>query len=90
MNKFFQYLIISVVLNSIAIVLLFAIGAMANLDLSWAILVLLLTGISLFVQFVVAFTFMIDEKKRTLGQAMFTSVGIILLIGFSICSGAFR
>ena len=58
--------------------------------LGWMIIAFILAGILLFVQFVVAFTFVLDEKRKELGQAMFLTVGVILLIGFSFCSGAFR
>lgn len=58
--------------------------------LGWMLIAFILAAILLFVQFVVAFTFILGEKKKELGQAMLLTVGVIVLIGFSVCSGALR
>jgi hypothetical protein len=89
MNKFGKYVLRSLGLNFAFFVLLFLIvlGVSSNGDGLGALIIAFFVGvISLVIQLIIALVFIIGEKKES-GKAMLLSIGIILLIGLSICSG---
>lgn len=51
----------------------------------WGFFLLLIAALSLSVQLVVGIVFAIGTRKRPMGQALLLSVGIILLVGLSVC-----
>ena len=88
MNKFFKYILIVFAAN-IILFLLFLLPAFiyeGHDSLGPAIIGFFLIGLSLLIQLIVGLTYLNNEKKREIGQAMLLTTGLFLLIGFSICS----
>lgn len=88
MNKFVKYTLIAIGSN-IASFVIFSIplfNCQGENCLGTFIIILFLIGISLLVQLIVGLSFLANERKQLIGQAMLLTVGIFLLIGFSICS----
>jgi membrane protein DedA with SNARE-associated domain len=94
MGKFILYTIIVLVLN---VVLLFILGWLGGLviddnsyGLDSLVIGLVIFAASLIIQLVAGSILIAKGEKKELGRAMLLSVGIILLTGFSICSGIWR
>ena len=88
MSRFVKYLLIILVSN-IALFTIFFIPAFTTSgqdSLGPAIMAFLLIGLALLVQLIVGSVFLSQENKKEIGQAMLLSTGILLLIGFSVCS----
>jgi hypothetical protein len=58
-----------------------------NDSLGWLIYSFIFFIISLVIQLIVGLAYIVNKRKQELGQAMLLSVGIILLVGFSVCGG---
>ncbi len=54
--------------------------------LGWLVTAFFIFCAALLVQLIVGIVYVSGEKNREFGKAMLLSAGIILLIGFSICS----
>ena len=52
------------------------------------LVMLMLFGLALFAQLIVAIVFISGEKRKETGKAMLLALGILLLIGLSVCGGA--
>lgn len=79
-------------LKSILLNLLAGIGGMipflflkGDAELNWAILLIGLTGVSLFFQVITGIVYQFDSRKEA-GKGMLLGAGVLLLIGFSVCS----
>lgn len=88
MNKFVKYTLIAFGANIVSFVLFLipSFTCEGQDCLGPAILGVLLIGLSLLIQLIVGLSFLANERKQLIGQAMLLTVGIFLLIGFSICS----
>jgi hypothetical protein len=90
MNKFGKYVLRSLGLNFASFVILFIIVFSMSSSRGGGLEALIIgffVGVfSLVIQLIVSLIFIIGEKKE-LGKAMLLSIGIILLVGLSICSG---
>jgi len=89
MNKFSKYTILAILLNVVFIILLVSpvyLGLTKD-ALSALIFAFAIAVISICIQFIVGLTFLQNEKRKPLGQAMLMAIGIMVLIGFSLCSG---
>ena len=89
MNKVLKYMLIAIGLNIVSGLLLAApFLFLKNQDwvVGWLVLSLLLGCLSLFVQFIVGIVFANRESKKDIGKGMLLSVGIILLVGLSVCT----
>ncbi|MBD0279236.1 MAG: hypothetical protein ICV81_14945 [Flavisolibacter sp.] len=89
MNKVAKYMLIAIGLNIASGLLLAApFLFLKNQDwvVGWLVLSLLLGCLSLFVQFIVGIVFAAGENKRDVGKGILLSVGVILLIGLSVCT----
>jgi len=88
MNKFAKYTLIAICLNIVSFILFLtpALLYKGHDTFGPAILGFLLIGISLLIQLVIGLSFLANERKKLVGQAIILSTGIFLLIGFSICS----
>jgi hypothetical protein len=53
---------------------------------SWGFLVLIIAAVSLLLQLITAIVYINNAEKKEIGQGMLISVGIILLIGLTVCS----
>jgi hypothetical protein len=88
MSQFVKYTLIAIGLNllSFGLFILPAFLTSSGHDRGTS-LVLAFFGaiVSLIVQLLVALIFLLDEKKKQIGQAMLLSVGLFLLVGFSFC-----
>jgi hypothetical protein len=91
MKKFTKDTLISIGLNFLSVILLLSpvYLNLANDSLSWAIGAFFILVLSLCIQLIVGLVFLVNENKKLIGQAMLLALGIIILIGFSICGGAF-
>jgi hypothetical protein len=85
MSKFAKYTLIAIGLNILSFILFLVPSFFGKDSLGTAILAFFLVIISLLVQLIVALVYIGGEKKD-LGKAMLLCIGIILLIGLSICS----
>ncbi|MBD0376157.1 MAG: hypothetical protein ICV51_11060 [Flavisolibacter sp.] len=89
MNKVVKYMLIAIGINIAAGLLLAApFLFLTNQDwvVGWLVLSLLLGCLSLFIQFIVGIVFAVRENKKDIGKGMLLSIGVILLIGLSVCS----
>ena len=90
MNKVFKYVLISIGLNILFVglcLLIFTVLTNGSDSIGGAIGAFFMIVISLLVQLVVSVFFITNPNKKQLGQGMLIAVGIILLIGFSVCGG---
>jgi hypothetical protein len=91
MGKFILYTIIVLALNVALLFILAWLGGLVINDNSYGldtlVIVLVLFAGSLIIQLVGGSILIAKGEKKELGRAMLLSVGIILLTGFSICSG---
>lgn len=91
MNKFGKYTLIAIGLNVLSFVIfcipVFLTPNTNDAALSAFIIAFFLGVISLVVQLIVALVYLFGQKKEV-GKAMLLSIGIILLVGLSICSTA--
>lgn len=70
-------------------ILLFVLGCSFFLygdGLTWLAVSFIIYIVSLFVQLLVGFGLLLNSEYREWGKAMLLVVGIIFLIGFSVCS----
>lgn len=51
----------------------------------WGMALLVFACLSLLVQMIIGIVFVTQPRRRLLGQSMLLAVGIILLIGLSVC-----
>lgn len=90
MNKLVKKTLIAIGLN-LLLLFLFALPLINNRDgdaLGPFLVMLMFFGLSLFVQLIVAIVFISGEKRKETGKAMLLALGILLLIGLSVCGGA--
>ena len=91
MNKTTRTCLISLGSNALLAALLsiplFFISGGGQYDgLAWLVISLLIFVVALVIQLFVGFSLAIGEKNKEVGKGMLISVGIILLIGFSVCT----
>jgi hypothetical protein len=90
MGKPLKYMLISLALNIVTIFLYITITNMTSRPHGDALAFLLygfvFLALSLLLQTAVALSFLNKEKKRHIGQGMLLAVGIVALIGLSICT----
>lgn len=89
MNRVTKYTLIAIGLNVLAGLLLAApFLFVKNEDwvMGWLVVMLLLHVLSLAIQFIVGIVLANREGKKDMGKGMLLAVGIILLIGFSVCT----
>ena len=91
MSKFTKYTLIAVGLNILSfIVLCIPVYLTPNTNdqaLGAFILVFFIGALSILVQLIVALVFLFGKRKES-GKAMLLSIGIILLVGLSVCTTA--
>lgn len=51
----------------------------------WGLALLVVAALSLLVQLIIGIVFVTQPRHRPFGQAMLLAIGIILLIGLSVC-----
>lgn len=89
MNKFLKYTLIAFSANAL-LTILFSIPYLQSKELGTAIggtiFLFIASIISLLIQALVGLSFLSNEQKKSIGQAMLLTVGMILLIGCSLCS----
>jgi hypothetical protein len=51
----------------------------------WGMALLVIAALSLLTQLVIGIVLVVQQRRRILGQAMLLAVGILLLIGLSVC-----
>jgi hypothetical protein len=90
MGRFILYTIIALILNVVSF-LVFSLPIFFNSEalgpaIGSLIFGFVLTIISLIIQTIIGLIFLAKEGKKEIGKAMLLSVGIIFLIGLSVCS----
>jgi heme/copper-type cytochrome/quinol oxidase subunit 4 len=88
MNKFVKYLLIILGLDVILAILAFSFVALcfnrsSSGVLEFGFYVILICFV---IQIITGLVFLANEEKRDIGKALLLSLGIIILIGYSICS----
>ena len=82
MNRFYKYLLIVTSVDILVIIILLSI---VGNSLEAALLWLLLSGILMLIQLIVGISLTYNTKREELGKALLASIGLVLLIGLSIC-----
>lgn len=54
--------------------------------ITWGFILIIIAVVSLLVQLIVALVYIANPARAKIGQAMLLSVGIYILIGFTVCS----
>jgi hypothetical protein len=55
-------------------------------DGEWILSAFLIIGLGLLIQLIVGLVMLVGEESKQTGKGMILAVGIILLVGFAICS----
>lgn len=90
MNKLVKKTLLAIGLNLLTLLLL-ALPLINNRNgdaLGPFLVMLMLFGLALLVQLIVAIVLVSGEKRKETGKAMLLALGILLLIGLSVCGGA--
>ena len=89
MNKVVKYLLITLGINLGAATLLALpiLSSKGEDGLVWLLLDAVVMGIALLVQLIVGIVWAAGSTKRQLGQAMLIAVGIVFVVGLSVCTG---
>ena len=89
MSKFVKTLLIVLGANIGAAVLLCLpiLSAKGEDGLAWLVLAFIVVGLALLVQLVIGIVFAAGTSRRETGKGMLVGVGILLLIGLSVCGG---
>ena len=58
----------------------------SDTSIGWAITILAIAALSLIVQLIIGIVLAVGNSNREIGKGMLISVGIILVIGLSVCS----
>lgn len=93
MNSFWKKFLKSIGINILGagvLCLPFVFISDQNQALGWLLIAFIIIAIALFIELITGLIFIVDTRQKELGQAILLTVGVILLIGFSVCSGAFR
>lgn len=83
-----RYTLIALGLNLLTGVLMlvpFLLFTDSDSAVTWAVCLLFFTGISVAVQIITGIIFAAGNKRKALGQSMLLAIGIILLVGLSVC-----
>lgn len=89
MNKFGKTLL-TVLAANIGFAALFCLpmlSARGDNQIFWLMLALIVVGLVLFIQLIIGIIFTTNSQRKEVGKAMLGGVGILLLIGLSICGG---
>lgn len=89
MNRLVKYTLIALGLNALSF-LVFAIPLLSNSGdpLASFLIAVALAAFSLIVQFIVSLVLLSNPRSRETGKAMLLTIGVILLVGLSVCSSA--
>jgi len=89
MSKFVKTLLITIAANTgVAALLCIPIfNAKGEDGIGWLVGGLVILGLALLVQLVIGIAFVAGTQNKETGKGMLLAVGIILLIGLSICGG---
>jgi len=88
MSKFAKALLITLAANIGAAAILCVPILMSKKDvLGWLLLAFVIMGIALVIQLIMGIVYVAGNDRKETGKAMLVAVGILLLIGFSICGG---
>jgi len=88
MNEVVKTMLIAIVLNVVAGALIFlaSVTAKPHDNLNATIGAFIIIGAGLLIQLIVGLIMAGDAKWKKTGQGMLLAVGIILVIGFAVCS----
>ena len=88
MSKFVKALLITLAANIGAAAILCAPILVSKEDpTGWILLAFVIVGLALVIQFIMGIVFVAGNDRKETGKGMLLAVGIILLIGLSICGG---
>lgn len=91
MNNVVKTILISIGLNLLLAVLLSApllFGVFLDNAIVWLLLLAGVGSLSLLIQLFIGVVYLFNPEKKETGQGMLITVGLFMLIGFTMCSGA--